>query len=137
MSNELSNMHFYCPLATCEASVPPKDAPTFPRALGMNYKTALKHLETCEETPRDCKLGCSELVKQSEIEAHGAQCKKFSTPCEKCGQSNFLNDPEYIHDCIEELKKSLQVEDGKLLGLQKSLGLDLKTTCPAGHDVKV
>ena len=140
MNNELNNINFYCPIEECDSSIPPKDAPTFPRALGMKYVKALKHLKECLEKPRNCQLGCPEQVKLKDQEEHNQKCTKHSVPCEKCKQVNYINDAEYTHDCIKEMKYALQLEDIKLSDLKDSLGINysrMSTNCPQGHQLKV
>ena len=140
MNNELNNIHFYCPIKECQCSIPPKDAPTFPRALGMKYQEALKHLNDCLESSRNCKLGCPEQVKLKDQEEHNQKCLKHSVACEKCKQVNYINDPDYTHDCIKEMRDALKLEDIKLTDLKESLGINyskMSTNCPKGHQLKV
>ena len=111
MNNELNNIRFYCPLEECDSSIPPKNAPTFPRALGMDYKKALKHLDECVEKPRNCNLGCPEKIKIKDQEEHGLKCIKHSVPCERCKQVNYVNDPSYTHECIKEMRDALHISD--------------------------
>ena len=77
----------------------------------MDYKNALKHLDECVEKARKCNLGCSEIVKIKDQEEHGLKCVKRSVPCEKCKQVNYVNDPDYTHDCIKEMKNALEISD--------------------------